>query len=169
MALATIKPSAFTRVTKPPLTETDSSIIRESAPLVNTTSFNTTRESTRASLRYASASSMARSSNAAEPLSVLSSDGISSSIRISVRNPRLPKLTPRIGMSRSALAIACRHREKGAVPAQYDDQIGFARQRVASRRSDVLSDGSGERQRLPFVHDVDAALREPRAQSRHML
>ncbi len=105
MALATINPSALTRVTKPPLTETESSIIRERAPFVNTTSFNTTRESTRASLRYASASSMARSSNAAEPLRVLSSDGSSSSIRISVRNPRLPKLTPRIGMSRSALAI----------------------------------------------------------------
>ena len=79
--------------------------MRESAALVNTTSFSTTRESTCCPLRYASASSIARSSNVAVPSSTRSSDGSSSSMRISVRNPRLPKFTPRIGMSRLACAM----------------------------------------------------------------
>jgi hypothetical protein len=45
VALATIRPSAFTFVTGPELTDTTSSIIRESAALVKTTSLSTMRES----------------------------------------------------------------------------------------------------------------------------
>ena len=43
-----------------------------------------------------------RSSTRAAPLSAASSDGYSSGSVASVRNPRLPKLTPRIGTSTSA-------------------------------------------------------------------
>ena len=45
VALAMIRPSALTLVTSPLLTETDSSMMRDSAALVNTTSFSTMRES----------------------------------------------------------------------------------------------------------------------------
>jgi hypothetical protein len=45
VALAMMRPSALTRVTNPPLTETDSSIMRESAAFVNTMSFSPMRES----------------------------------------------------------------------------------------------------------------------------
>jgi hypothetical protein len=51
VALVMIRPSAFTLVTRPVLTETDSSMMRESAALPNTTSFSTMRESKRSRAR----------------------------------------------------------------------------------------------------------------------
>src|SRR5215467_13470831 len=49
-----MKPSAFTRVTKRPLTDTDNSIMRDSAPLVKTTSLSTMRCGSDLPLRVAS-------------------------------------------------------------------------------------------------------------------
>ena len=53
-------------------------------------------------------------------------------MRVSVRKPRLPKLTPRIGDVASGLRDARRHAEQRAVAAEDDDQIDVARQ-AASR------------------------------------
>ncbi len=62
VALAMMRPSALTQVTKRPLTETDNSIMRDRAPLVNTTSFSTTRVSSGLPRSDAVAASIRRSS-----------------------------------------------------------------------------------------------------------
>ncbi len=62
VALAMIRPSALTRVTNRPLTDTDNSIIRDSAPFVNTTSLSTTRDSSALPRSDAVAASISRSS-----------------------------------------------------------------------------------------------------------
>ena len=105
VAVATIRPSALTLVTRLSPTEMLSSMIRDSAALVNTTSLSTTRESKHSVPRKVSALSIARRSDMAVPARTASSDVKSSSMRVSVRKPRLPKLTPRIGTSRPDCAM----------------------------------------------------------------
>ena len=56
---------------------------------------------------------------------------------ISVRNPRLPKLTPRIGTSRAGPRDPAGHPDERAVAAQHDEQIALVREIVARRPSAV--------------------------------
>ncbi len=75
VGVATIRPSAFTRVTNSSPIHTDKSIIRERAPLVMTTSFSTMCSANVAPPRIVVERSIRRSSMCARPLRAASSDG----------------------------------------------------------------------------------------------
>src|SRR5580765_683590 len=100
-----MSPSAFTRVTNSSPSDTDRSVIRARADLVMTTSFSASCSGRGAPWRMVVARSIIRASTFARPASAASSDGYSSGNVASVRKPRLPKFTPRIGTSTSALAM----------------------------------------------------------------
>ena len=127
VGLAMMRPSALIRIIDSPSTETDSSMMRESAPCVTTTSFSTMRSARRRPPASTVTCSIIRSSVCAVPLTALSSDVKISGSVTSVRNPRLPKLTPRIGMSESRFRDAASRAEQRAVSTEHDDQVDVAR------------------------------------------
>ena len=69
-----MRPSALTRIMNSPSTDTDSSMMRESAPCVTTTSFRTMRSISRRSPASTTTCSIIRSSICAVPLTAVSRD-----------------------------------------------------------------------------------------------
>src|SRR5919197_4353684 len=97
VGVATIRPSALTRVTNSLPIDTDRSIIRDLAAFVMTTSFSAMYSGTDPPTLIVVDRSIMRSSMRPPSRRAASSAGYSSGSVTSVRNPRLPKLTPRIG------------------------------------------------------------------------
>ena len=89
---------------------------------------------------------------------------------ISVRNPRLPKLTPRIGTSHAGVRDPAGHPDERAVAAEHDDQIARLRQLVARRRRRVPAAGRRARpsrsRRPARRRALRASPRAPRARRR---
>ena len=105
VAVATISPSARNRATNWFPTETDKSRMPESALFVMTTSLSTICSSKVADRRSVRDRSIRRSSIPAVPSTAEASASNNSGKVISVKNPRLPKLTARIGGSALVAAI----------------------------------------------------------------
>ena len=82
---------------------------------------------------------------------------------ISVRNPRLPKLTPRIGTSRPAAGDAVGHAEQRAVAAEHDHQVDRGRPGRRATRPAPAAPASSAARCPALEHGVDAARRRASA------
>ena len=111
--------------------------MRDSAPLVNTTSFSTMRVSTRsprAMRRRPRASARSSIGRACRRATALERRRTARRCVISVRKPRLPKFTPRIGMSRPGCAMRSAMPSSVPSPPSTTTRSTLVGQLVARRR-----------------------------------
>ena len=94
------------------------SIIRARAALVRTTSFSASYSAITLSLRTRWHDSIRRAAIRCSFRSARSNSGYSSSMVMEVRNPRPPRFTAKIGISRPR--DGARSREKRSVPAEHN-------------------------------------------------
>ena len=145
--------------------------MRESAPCVTTTSFSTMRSARRRPPASTATCSIIRSSICAVPLTALSSDVKISGSVTSVRKPRLPKLTPRMGMSESGFRDAAGRAEQRAVAAEHDDHVDMAREARRCRRRSNCAVGArrpGQRRGVRIEDRRQVPLFEPRRDLREV-
>ncbi len=130
--------------------------MRESAAFVTTTSLRTSRSATTPPSRSAARAASCALRSAPRRRAPTRASRRARRSAISVRKPRLPKLTPRIGTVVARLRDAAGHAEQRAVAAEDDDEVARARQILARRASAV---GGRPRARAVSVSKtgVDAA------------
>ena len=161
VALAMISPSALTRVTNPPLTDTDNSIMRESAALVKTTSFRTMRVSNTSTVPVRDGlehRAFVQRGRAAKHALHRRQELVDTNLREKTEAPEVHAkngdVAPRTGDAR-------RHREQRAVASQYDDHVDVVGQQIARRRARALRSRSPPRVAVSVSYTAST----PRARS----
>ena len=133
-----MRPSARKADTKRPSTATSSSMMRDRAALVTTTSLRTSPVVSAASaLLHARRGACAAPRTGSRRAARLPGSGYSSGIVISVRKPRLPKFTPRTGTGRSTRWLAARR--VPSPPSTTSTSALAATSRLAATRQDTRS------------------------------